>query len=147
LLCARQQSVGLSGDAHTQRRSCARQPCDVLSRAVFIKHTNMPCRVTSYLVAAAVPPPPLPPPPAHTTSTTTSTRHHHHHHHTSPPPPAAHTTSKSSSLILPSSSLAFTAAQTDPETLWKVVGDLGEGSFGMVHKVSIDDIREQPTAW
>jgi hypothetical protein len=78
-------------------------------------------------------------------------RHHHHHfhhqQHTSPPPAAAHTTSKSSSLILPSTSLPSTAAQTDPETLWKVVGDLGEGSFGMVHKVSIVDMRKQPTAW
>jgi hypothetical protein len=74
--CVRDSSsVVLSGDAHTQRRSCARQPCDVLSRAVFIKHTSMPCRVSSYLVAGAAPPPPLPPPAAHITSTSSSTHH------------------------------------------------------------------------
>jgi hypothetical protein len=29
----------------------------------------------------------------------------------------------------------------DPETLWKIVGDLGEGSFGMVHKVGCVVLR------
>lgn len=31
--------------------------------------------------------------------------------------------------------LTYVTTDVDPSSVWKIVGDLGEGSFGMVHKV------------